>query len=131
VSTPIQTHSPDGKPNGWLLPLWNVNERTDLRPDQVYLTVVASGCSKGPHLHKKREQRYYVIKGDCEVITRDPVTGEYAMRYMWPGDVEVVPAGVPSQLRNKGIGEAWLINMPSPAWSPDDQDEWPVENWTA
>lgn len=128
MSIPITTRDAKGHANGWLLPLWNANTKPELRPDQVYLTVVAPGCVKGPHLHMKREQRYYLIKGDAEVITR--ADGEYTITLLWPGDWMVVPAGIPSQIRNGNPAEeAWIINMPSPAWSKEDQDEWPVEDW--
>lgn len=128
MSLPITTRDAKGHTNGWLLPLWNVNTKPELRPDQVYLTVVAPGCSKGPHLHMKREQRYYLISGDAEVVTR--FDGQYTVTLLWRGDWMVVPAGIPSQIRNRNQAEeAWIINMPAPAWSKDDQDEWPVENW--
>ena len=34
-----------------------------------------------------------------------------------------VPAGVPAALQNIGDEEAYMLNMPSPAWHIDDQDE--------
>jgi len=34
-----------------------------------------------------------------------------------------VPAGVPSALVNIGDEDAYFLNMPSPAWLIDDQDE--------
>jgi hypothetical protein len=34
-----------------------------------------------------------------------------------------VPAGVPAALQNIGDKEAYMLNMPSPAWQVDDQDE--------
>ena len=124
----IETSDKLGRRNGWLLPLWNVNERPDLRPDQVYLTVIAAGASKGPHLHKVREQRYYCIRGLVRVIMRGG--GEYMTVDLAPGgEPVVVPPGLPSELLNLYAEESWVINMPAPAWSPDDQDDWPVENW--
>lgn len=126
----IATKGKDGRPNGWLLPLWNVHDRPDLRPDQVYLTAIEHGCSKGPHLHMKREQRYYCIRGSVRVVGAEP-GGGYSTYDTVAGDevVCVVRPGTPSMLINIGNGEAWVINMPAPAWHPDDRDDWPVEGW--
>lgn len=40
-----------------------------------------------------------------------------------------VPPGYPCALYNYGDTEALVLNMPSPAWSKDDPDECPVEDW--
>ncbi len=37
-----------------------------------------------------------------------------------------VPAGVPSALQNIGDEDAYVLNMPAPAWRSDEQDEHPV-----
>ena len=37
-----------------------------------------------------------------------------------------VPAGVPSALQNISDKEAFILNMPAPAWQADDQDDHPV-----
>jgi hypothetical protein len=37
-----------------------------------------------------------------------------------------VPAGVPAAIQNLGDVDAYFLNMPSPAWHVDDQDEHPV-----
>lgn len=143
----IDTYDSAGHVNGYLIPLWNVTE-TDgelLRPDQVYLTTIKPGASKGPHLHMVREQRYYVIRGIVEVIwreheeievaTHEGVSGisgyRYGRRLLRPGDpCCVIHPGCASELRNMGADEVWLINMPAPAWTAQDPDEWPVEGWS-
>jgi mannose-6-phosphate isomerase-like protein (cupin superfamily) len=125
----IQTKDVNGQPNGWLMPLWNATERPDARPEQVYLTAVAVGCAKGPHLHLRREQRYYCIRGSVKIVAR-PFESVYEDVDLSEGDALVVFAGVPSQIINMGTDEAWIINMPAPAWTPEDPDEHPVDNWT-
>lgn len=37
-----------------------------------------------------------------------------------------VPAGIPAALQNIGFEDAYVLNMPAPAWRVDDQDEHPV-----
>jgi hypothetical protein len=142
----IETKDPQGKPNGWLLPLWHVDQGPKI--DQVYLTTVLPGCQKGPHLHMKRRGLFTCIRGSVLAVWR--IDGEYRDVEMQEGShFEVLP-GVPVAFYNRGISmesarktiraglipvapsnqEAWLLNMPSPPWRADDQDEHPVEDWT-
>jgi len=116
-----------GKPNGWLVPIFNVHESPiapEQFPQQVYLTVIAPGEVKGPHLHLSRWGLFTCIKGNARIIVRtdagyeDHLTGENH------GFATVqVPAGVPAALQNIGGEEAYILNMPAPAWRPDAQDE--------
>lgn len=126
----IETKDGAGQPNGYVIPLWNAREN-DWRPDQVYLTAIAPHCSKGPHLHRKRVGRFFCIVGDIEVVTR--VDGEYRTERAGQRagfHVIEVPAGVPAEIRNTGRVKALVLNMPTPAWSADDPDEWPVDGWS-
>jgi hypothetical protein len=123
----IQTKDAAGNPNGWVLPVWNSRE-SDYRPAQVYVTVIAPLASKGPHLHHKRAQCYQCISGFAHLITRE--SGEYITQPLSPfANPVIVPPGVPSELRNVLARETILLNLPTVGWAPDDQDEWPVENW--
>jgi dTDP-4-dehydrorhamnose 3,5-epimerase-like enzyme len=134
----IQTKGADGQANGYLVPLWNVHEH-DWAPDQVYLTVVAPGCTKGPHLHKKRHGRFFCIKGNVEIIERLYDFGEHPAR--WSSYVSTltgedhdyamveVPPCMAAAIVNHGDTPALVLNMPTPAWTADDPDEWPVEDW--
>lgn len=127
----IVTSSANGTPNGWVLPIWNERYQ-DWRPSQVYITAIAPGARKGPHLHAKRCGRFVCIRGTVKVRTRE-ADGAYTSRYTSeavPRLIEV-PAGVPAELVNVGDVEALVLNMPTPAWHEDDQDEVPVEGWEA
>lgn len=128
----IPTLGEDGQPNGWVLPIWNANTQPDMRPDQVYVTAVAPHRQKGPHLHKIRRGVFCCIKGNVRIVIRHAQGDEYqtfesgeAHDYLW---LEV-PPGVVACIYNDGDEEALVLNLPSPAWSPDAQDENPVENW--
>lgn len=127
---PIKLKTVDGKnkPNGWLLPVWHIDSGT--RIDQVYVTAVAPGASKGPHLHMKRAGRFCCIRGDVVIVTR--TDGEY--REFPSGDlagheIVYVRPGTPCAIYNVGSDEALVINMPSPPWRQNDQDEHPVKDW--
>lgn len=116
-----------GNANGWLVPIFNVHE-TEIAPEQypkqVYLTVIAPGEVKGPHLHKKRWGLFTCVKGNARIIVRtDDGYEEYLTGENHEFATIQVPAGIPAALQNIGNEEAFILNMPSPAWRPDDQDE--------
>lgn len=126
----IITKNEEGQSNGWLVPIFNVHEtfvNEAQYPRQVYLTVITAREVKGPHLHLKRWGMFTCIRGNAKVVVR---TEEGYEEYLTGEDHEFatvqVPAGVPAALQNIGDEEAYMINMPSPAWHIDDQDEHPV-----
>lgn len=118
-----------GEVNGWLVPIVNVNdnfpENPDQWPQQVYVTVVAPLKVKGPHLHLKRWGLFTCIVGNVKIVIRT-AEGKYE-EYLTGADHQFrtiqVPPGVPAALQNVGDIDAYVLNMPSPAWHVDDQDE--------
>jgi len=127
----IVTKSNDGKENGFLIPIINVHEKFVEEaqwPKQVYCTVAKPGEKKGPHLHKKRWGLFTCIKGNVKIVTR--IDGKYEEHFSgedYQFSTIQVPAGVPSVLINIGEVDAYILNMPSPSWHPEDQDDWNVE----
>ena len=123
----IETKDTAGRINGFLMPIWNALTKPELRPDQVYMTAIKPGKRKGPHLHMKREGRFVLLSIEASVLIKDAKNGVYPLMF---GEITVVPAGVPCALYNVGKTTALVLNMPAPAWSKDDQDDWPVETWS-
>src|SRR2546423_15176087 len=126
----IITKDAAGNVNGFLIPIFNVHDGFPLpeqHPKQVYLTVVAPRKVKGPHLHFKRWGLFTCIAGNAKIILRNE--GRYE-EYLTGVDHQFrtvqVPAGVSAALQNIGDTDAYIVNMPSPAWHADDQDEHPV-----
>jgi dTDP-4-dehydrorhamnose 3,5-epimerase-like enzyme len=124
----IITNDREGYYNGWLLPLWHVDDGEQI--DQVYLTVVEPGMSKGPHLHHRRRGRFTCVKGNVLIVLREQ--GGY--RELWSGEdhhfaVVRVPPGIPAAIYNGGLDHAYVLNMPSPPWRPDEDDENSVSDW--
>jgi dTDP-4-dehydrorhamnose 3,5-epimerase-like enzyme len=117
-----------GEANGWLVPIVNVHDDfpdAAQWPKQVYLTVVAPGKVKGPHLHLKRWGLFTCIAGNVKIVTR-AADGTYEETFSGVDHgfrTVHVPAGVPAALQNSGESEAYVLNMPSPSWHVDDQDE--------
>ncbi|MCP4179641.1 MAG: cupin domain-containing protein [bacterium] len=124
------TKNKDGKTNGFLITILNEHEKflkKEQWPRQVYCTVAYPKETKGPHLHKKRWQLYTCIKGNIKIVIKNK--NEYFEKYSgedYDFSTIQVPAGTPSALVNIGDSNAYILNMPSPAWHIDDQDEWEV-----
>lgn len=113
--------------NGYLVPIYNVNDLnnpSDYAPKQVYLTVIQKDKIKGPHLHYKRDGFFTCIKGDVKIIIfiNDDYV-EYKSGESHNYLSVFIPKGTPAAIQNIGSEEAFLINMPSPAWTPEMNDE--------
>lgn len=113
--------------NGFLVPIYNVHDgffETGKEPQQVYLTVIAPGAIKGPHLHFIRTGCFTCIKGNARFILKTP--DGYQVFYSGESHdyltVEV-PTGVPAALQNMGSKDAYVLNMPNPAWTSTMNDE--------
>lgn len=113
--------------NGFLIPIYNIHDgffQPGKEPQQVYLTVVVPGAIKGPHLHFIRTGCFTCIKGNARFILKT----SSGYRVFLSGDnhdylsVEV-PAGTPAAIQNIGKEDAYILNMPNPAWTPDMNDE--------
>jgi len=112
---------------GYLIPIYNVNEKfhdVDKEPQQVYLTVVKPSEIKGPHLHYIRTGFFTCIKGNVRIIIK--IDGKYKcfnsgedFNYL----SVIIPTGIPAAIQNIGNEDAFVLNMPSPAWTPEMNDE--------
>ena len=123
----IATHHPEGRYNGFLVPIYNVNDNffaLGREPQQVYLTVVSPRSIKGPHLHHIRTGFFTCIKGNVRIVVK--VCGKYQQYYSGEeyqySSVEI-PVGVPAVIQNIGDDDAFVLNMPNPAWTPEMKDE--------
>jgi dTDP-4-dehydrorhamnose 3,5-epimerase-like enzyme len=129
----ITTKDKDRQDNGFLIPIYNVHDKfidDEHAPKQVYLTVVAPGKVKGPHLHMKRWGLFTCIKGNVKVVVRSGTCYEeyYSGENHAYASIEI-PAGNPAAIQNIGDIDAYVLNMPCPAWHVDDQDEHTVDDW--
>lgn len=120
-----------GDPNGFVISLWKDWEKFfKADPKQIYLNICAFKQVKGPHLHRNRWDYFVAIRGRIRFIV------QWGKEYE---EVEVdadrdpcfkiveVPPAVACAIQNIGKGEAWFINMPNPAWHPDNQDNHPAD----
>jgi mannose-6-phosphate isomerase-like protein (cupin superfamily) len=142
IPTLVPTLDTEGRLNGWLMPIWNALDSPHLRPDQVYVTAIAPHSRKGPHLHMRRRGYFTVLIGEVTIVTVQrgtlssliggevdvPAESQKIYKASRGHKVLVLP-GVPCALYNYGDTEALVLNMPSPAWSAEDQDDHPVTDW--
>jgi len=121
------TRNLNNEENGYLIPIYNINDRfhdDDKVPQQVYLSVVKPNEIKGPHLHYIRTGFFTCIRGDVRIILKE--NGRY-LTYLSGENHEylsvIIPTGVPAAIQNIGDEDAFVLNMPSPAWTPEMNDE--------
>jgi mannose-6-phosphate isomerase-like protein (cupin superfamily) len=117
--------------NGYVVSLYKDWEGIfEVEPKQVYLNVCFPGEWKGPHLHMNRWDHFITIRGntryvikygasDYEEIDVNVENGKGIM-------IVVVPPAIPCLVINTGKDDAWFLNLPNPAWHPDNQDNHPI-----
>ena len=121
------TSDHEGQSTGYLVPIYNIHDgffASGREPQQVYLTVVSPRSSKGPHLHFVRTGCFTCIKGNVRIVVK--VDGQY--REYDSGEAHdylsiEIPVGTPALIQNLGDEEAFVLNMPNPAWTPTMNDE--------
>ncbi len=77
-----------------------------------------------------RRGLFVCLKGTVRIVKRD-LHGFYS-RIIGGEEIYglvIVAPGTPCAIYNYGDEEALVLNMPSPAWSKEEPDEWPVEGW--
>lgn len=127
----IITKNKKNKINGFLIPIFNVNDKFFKKkeyPKQVYVTVVNVGSIKGPHLHYKRRGFFTCINGNVKFIIK--IKKSYKVFYSgekYNFRSILVPKKVPLAIQCLGNKKAIIINMPNPAWTPQMNDEHSVE----
>lgn len=127
----IVTKDALGRVNGFLIPVYNIHDRflsEDKAPQQVYVTVIEPRQIKGPHLHYIRTGCFTCVMGNARIVLR--TAAGYEVYYS--GELHkyrsiIVPTGVPAALQNIGDGYAMIINTPSPAWTPEMNDEYSAD----
>jgi hypothetical protein len=123
----IVTRNGTNAVTGFLLPVYNIHDgffAPGREPEQVYLTVIAPRAIKGPHLHFVRTGCFVCIKGNARFILKTASGYEIYLS----GEVHdylmvEVPTGTPAALQNLGDDEAYVLNLPFPAWTPTMNDE--------
>ena len=126
-----KTYDYEKNENGFLVPIYNVNDLNNPKgysPKQVYLTTIKIGKIKGPHLHYKRDGYFTCIKGNVRVILKiDNKYEEFFSGENHDYSSVFIPKGTPAAIQNISNEDAFLLNMPSPAWTKDMNDEYSAD----
>jgi hypothetical protein len=127
INKKFVTKSNYDESNGFLVPIYNINDEfypEGTAPQQVYLTVISPYKIKGPHLHFIRTGCFTCIKGNARFILKT-LEGYQVFKSGEDNDYlsVIVPTGVPAALQNIGDCDAYVLNMPYPAWTPTMHDE--------
>ena len=124
------TKNNSGNPNGFVVPIINKHDKfveDEQWPQQVYMTVASPNEIKGPHLHLKRWGLFTCIKGNVKIVVK---INEQFYEYFWEKNMNIKQFKYQPEflaaLINIGNEDAYILNMPSPAWHADDLDEWEV-----
>jgi hypothetical protein len=123
----VITKDKGGLETGFLVPIYNINDgffEVGKEPQQVYLTVISPRKIKGPHLHFIRTGCFTCIKGNARFILKTKNRYEVFLS----GEAHefrsvIVSTGTAAALQNIGDEDAYVLNMPNPAWTPTMNDE--------
>jgi dTDP-4-dehydrorhamnose 3,5-epimerase len=127
-----QSKNQKGEINGYVVSLYKDWEKLfQAEPRQVYLNCCLPGEQKGPHLHMKRWDYFTTIRGAARFVLKYG-PGDYeeinvAVKDGLGVKIVEVPPAIPCLIVNIGKSETWVVNLPNPAWHPDDQDNHPVD----
>jgi len=97
----------------------------------VYCFTLRPGYVKGWGLHKIHEDRYFVLRGEMEVVMYDerpdsPTRGEVSSVVLseFNGRLMNIPAGVWHANRNLGLADVVVINFPTIQYDHANPDKY-------
>ena len=114
----ITTYDMDKCPNGFLIELFKRGNCTT-----VYLSCCAPKSFKGYHMHVLHEANYVCIKGKLKIIMYQGDRREEVILDSATPTRLNIPTHVPTALCNDYDEEAWIVNIPTPAYNPDLKNE--------
>lgn len=130
--TKLETHETkdtgDESVNGSLVVVWRDWDSIINEPKMVYITNVAAGKIKGPHLHKKRTSYFVCIKGKVAFVARDNQGNYEEIIASEDNPILIqIPKNVASGHINLSDTESSVLVLADVAWKPDDNE---MENIT-
>ena len=117
-----------GHQNGVFIPIWrDWDKKYEHDPKMAYVATCFPGELKGPHLHLARWSYLTVLKGKVVFIVKmNDGFQEYVITDEKPQTI-VIPCGIPQAHINIGDETAIVLNLCSPAWHPDNQDNYTAD----
>lgn len=114
-----------GAENGWLMEIASTRDGWSkfLDDAQVYLTMVLPGKKKGWHVHHKKESQFTCIKGKVIMgIKSGEQIEEVTLNGNSPVSIRVLRE-VPVCFYNSGNEAAYILNLCSPPYDPNDLEQ--------
>lgn len=97
-----------------ILEVWNVPEDPEV---SVARARVRPGVETENHRLRTSAERYLIVAGEGVVTV-----GDLAPRRVAPGDLVMIPAGVPQRIRNDGEQDLVFYCICNPAFSAEDYE---------
>lgn len=121
----VTTKDLSGQENGWLMEIASSIDSWSKFLDnaQVYLTSLFPGKKKGFHLHNKKESQLTCIKGKVIIAIWD---GKNIEELVLDAEKPVtirIPKERAVGFFNPGSKEAWILNLCSPPYDPQDPEQ--------
>ena len=120
-------------PDGFLTPVYKDWEdwHAGYEVKMAYHTSIGPGISKGPILHERRKGLMSCVSGEVSVVCL--VNGILKTYKLVDGEkkyILLIPEGIPNMIINTSQDkEAVILNLPSKAWRPDDEDTVKFKSW--
>ncbi|NIP61663.1 MAG: WxcM-like domain-containing protein [Nitrosopumilaceae archaeon] len=113
----------DKSVNGSLVVVWRDWDKIINEPKMVYITNVAAGKIKGPHVHKKRTSYFVCIKGKVAFVSRNS-DGNYREIIASEDEPKLIqiPRNIPSAHVNLSEKESSVLVLADIAWRPNDNE---------
>jgi len=121
----VTTKDLSGQENGWLMEVASSRDGWSRFLDnaQVYLTTLLPGKKKGWHLHHKKENQFTCIKGRVILgVKEGGKIEEMEMNGEQPVTIRI-PKDVPICFYNHGNEPAYILNLCSPPYDPNDLEQ--------
>jgi len=122
--------------DGFMVPAyrdWDVATNEGHVPKMVYVTYLEPGVEKDIILHKNRKTYITCIHGKVSASSfQDGKEISHELNFENAIDeisLLIANPGEPLLFKNKSSGVSMLLNCPSPAWHPDNQDTYKYETW--
>ena len=121
----VVTKDLTGQDNGLLVEIASTKDGWSRFLDnaQIYLTTLVPGKKKGFHLHHKKENQFICIKGNIAMAVWD---GKDMAEYKI-GETNPLMVRVPKEhaicFYNPGPDEAYILNLCSPPYDPEDREQ--------
>lgn len=121
--------------DGHMIPIyrdWDHSTNEGHKPQMVYATAVDPKIRKDIILHQKRTSYMTCIQGIVKIdLMKDDVISTVLLDAEKDNEINmvIIEPGIPIQIENLGENRSIIINCPSPAWHPDDQDTLKFKDW--